>query len=235
MIISASERSIYFPDMADLSWEEISASLMRAEVVAQGTQGAGRQLTPTIYTEARQISSSGIFRVANFPILPDAFPIELQIRNRNGADGFRRSHLGTGWIPLDPTDFSVDEDTSEIYLVRLPGFTTGTRERQSSLRTTPAAPTHFLELKAKYAAGFDFNASPLSGDAAVIKAAIAGIASTLASPANQGMSSFELKNFYSVQYDGGRSAAAVTSKGASSQVEEFLIALRRFRPRGQFV
>jgi len=218
MIISASERSIYFPDMADLSWEEISASLMRAEVVAQGTQGAGRQLTPTIYTGARQVSSSGIFRVAYFPILPDAFPIELQIRNRNGADGFRRSHLGTGWIPLDPADFSVDEDTSEIYL-----------------RTTPAAPTHFLELKAKYAAGFDFNASPLSGDAAVIKAAIAGIASTLASPANQGMTSFELKNFYSVRYDGGSSAAAVTSKGASSQVEEFLIALRRFRPRGQFV
>ena len=240
-IISASERERYLNDLADLSWPEIEGYLLRAEAIAQGPQGSNRQLSITTYHETPYINSDGILRLRYYPIVLSALTPVVEIRGHAANTSFRRYSPGTEWTTIDPDSYTFDEDLNELRLTEIPFFSTVSAtpatfygySRQRSRRYPPMSPQETLQLRIKYAAGYDFEANPLSTAADTIKRALGAMASIYASPQARGASSMKIDDIYefNVSFSGGVAGAIATSKMATSLLDDMLILFRQFAPR----
>ncbi|MEO1522826.1 MAG: hypothetical protein AAFU78_18890 [Cyanobacteria bacterium J06633_2] len=238
--ISAEERDTYFPDKAGVDWQLIQSAMLRAEAIAQGPQGANRNLAVTEYSEHLKINSDGIARLRYHPLdLAASTPI-VDIRGNYSIGDFGRSSPGTEWTTLEPTAYELDPISNEIRFKQIPFYSTITAppvttfgySRRRTRRYPPMNVQDTVQARVQYSAGFDFSASTDPPEVVTLKTAIAGMTSIYLSPQAQGVESRSIDDVYkfSVKYGGGGISAIATSKNATSLVDEFLIIFRNFAP-----
>lgn len=234
-IISVDERAIYFPELADLEWSVVQALQSQAEAIAWSPQGANRNLSITTYRETPKIGRDCVVRLKYTPIQIESLTPVIEIRGRAVHDGFQRYSPNGEWVLLDSTAYEIDPDINEIRFLDLPIL--GLETRFSGTRTPRSAPAgipvEWLQLRLKYAAGYDFNADPQPTEVLAIKSAIAGLSNLMNSSAAKGVSKMDIKDIYefSVSYSANAGAIASSKASGGSQFEQWLMILKQFRPR----
>lgn len=237
-ILSAQDLAIYAPEL-DLDPGAISAAILRAEMLAEGPQGAHRPLSKQEFVESPPLGSNATLRLSRWPIDVNA-TITVEVRRSNS--GHNTYAYNNNWVALGIGDYVIDPELGEIYIESLAG--SGATSAQFSLigglgnyptshqagsfrrRARPQPP----RVKVIYTAGFDFQANPLSADALKIKVAVAAIASVQQSALSKGLRQEVLTGFKSVTYEADI-AQLTAARPSEGLMDENLAILREFRSR----
>lgn len=228
-ILSLSDKTKFFPGLV-MTDPQIEACIARAEALAQGPEGANRNLEIQQYTETQSVNlATQTCFLSYFPILSDPAPV-IRVR-RSGVAEFGRMIPPQDWVQLAPDQYEIDDSTGEVRLLfgttvsSEPGFY-GNWTRHLNARAT--------EVKISYYSGFNFAADPPSYEITQIKNAVAGIMlATTANPAySQGVTQFQLGKFYSTAYGG---VSRIGGKDAKNPAADYFVLLQQYRPRDYFV
>ncbi|MEO0824931.1 MAG: hypothetical protein AAFY20_09355 [Cyanobacteria bacterium J06639_14] len=235
MILTSADAEQFFPNL-DIPVGEEWLVLRQAQAIAEGPAGANRPLEVEPFTEHPIVDGRGTVQLSRVPVLNDP-PIVVQVRWSGGIAPYGISTNQTNWIDLEEDkDYRVDYERGEVELITIgSAMFVGMGQRYHSTygnrRSRPGAKVTPAEMKITYSTGYDFAANPLSHAAETIKAAVAGILKIQRSPQATGLKSFDMDDFYKVDFAAGLAAEAA-SAAAGSPFEDYLKVLRQYRPRG---
>jgi hypothetical protein len=228
-ILSLSDKARFFPGLA-MTDPQIEAVIARAEALAQGPDGAGRNLEIQQYVETHStnVAYQTCF-LSYFPILSEPAPV-IKVR-RSGQAEFGRIIPPQDWVTLTPDQYEIDQDSGEV---RLLFGSTVSSEPGSYGNWTSNLNARATEAKVIYYSGFNFAADPAPYEVTQIKNAVAGI--MLASTANpaysQGVTQVSLGKFYSTAYGG---VSRIGGKDAQNPAADYFTLLQKYKPRDYFV
>ena len=222
-IVSVQELASAFPD---LDLDNVQSSIMSAQILAEGINGANRPLEKTVYTETPRFNYEGIVRLARYPIDQSA---DLTVSIRTNAD--------QGFQLLDEASYVVDYELEQIQLINLPRlpasnfsvFRSSHFSNRNYLRRRRTQ-TQGYEIKVTYTAGFDFFESPLSPEAQEIKQALLEIVQLKNSQFSSGLKQFNVTDFVSNTFSAELAKLAVTAPG-NTILQDYLDVFKRYRPK----
>jgi len=244
-ILTIADKDNYFPDVS-ATGQSLVALIQRTQMLVEGNNGANRPLEINQFVQVKPIPSSGVLLMDRTPIINDSvhYPIKVQIRWFASVNNQYYFPGVDDWQTVVAPDYYMDFDTGEIKLRAF--FNQYSRFIPSSgysySGTNPIARRNRVlgrfqppQLKVTYYTGFDFVTQPLSNEAQAIKTALGGLVNFLGSQAgqaaSQGMSSFQLNNFYTIGYDPKAAMMATSKNAAGSIVEEYLQLFKAYRAR----
>lgn len=225
-ILSLQDLSTYAPDIdVDVS------GIFKAQMIAEGPQGAHRPLEKTPFTETPRLMN-GIARLTRFPI---DTTIALVVQTR----GITRFSVNDTWQTIPDTGYTLDAELGELRIEQL----FGTSESRFSLRGGGAYNNYPRqrgrgisfrsvgpEVRVTYTAGFDFQATPESHEVQQIKAALAAIVTLQTSNLSTGLKQETITDFKSETYGADVAQLTATSSG-STLMQDNLAVFRQYRPR----
>lgn len=211
MILSISD----FPNIQD--FDALESAIRVAEILAQGVDGANRNLSIQEYTET--------FDLQSILFIPSIHPIVSvsQIQYRGiASSAFDLSYALAEWAIMAPNKYTVDVDAGEI---TLKSFASVTRIRQ------PRSRADSPQLKIKYLAGFNFGVVSLEID--LIKSALIELTNQLSLPSTaQGVKSFEVNDEgHKTSYFGANESSIFAIEG-KNKINSLLDFFKKYQPRG---
>jgi hypothetical protein len=228
-ILSLSDKTAFFPDLV-LSDAQLEAAIRRAEVLAQGPNGANRNLEIQSYREVHSVNTADqTFFLSYFPILLEPAPV-IEVR-RSGNAEFGRVIPPQDWLTLASDQYEIDTESGEV---RLKFGTTVNRSSGFYGDWTSNLNARATEARIAYYSGFNFAANPPPFEVTEIKNIVAGIMlATTANPAySQGITQFSLGKFYSTAYGG---VSRLGGKDAANPAADYLLSLQKYQPRNYFI
>lgn len=214
-ILKPEDKAIYFPDL-DLSAGELMSVLAQAQMIAEGSEGAGRRLEKGDRLATLPLKS-GLCFLPEYPIDDDGIKNVLvratqlaSIQDGWGRGDFHRhyvqSSISTDW---EAARYDFDAGLRELRIVAV------------GARSTPLEPGVPLTVRVEYVAGFDFDAEPLPPEAIALKGALASLITAMNDNANGQIKSFDLTDFYKITYE--------TSSSSNYLLTRAMNVFRRFR------
>ena len=211
-MIFTNDEILAFGAELNLVGSALQRAVDQAIAIAEGELGAQRNFEVQRYVDTLRLASSTAY-LTHLPVL--ALPaIEVQLKAPQiGSFGRFYPMQIRQWRSLESTEFDIDYDTGCIeFSAWMNGWCPGAAN---------------AEAKIAYSAGFAFQ-SPLSNAEKTIKQAIAGILFATTGNPNytQGVTEFNLQNFYQVRYGQLKATSAIeTAAGDHLQI------LQRYRPQ----
>ena len=210
MILSISD----FPNAED--YDAIESSIRVAEILAQGIDGANRQLELKEYTEIFELQSTS-FTLAFYPLVS-----VLKIYYRGMTPTYYDlTYASAEWVEMAPDKYTVDTDTGEVILQ---SFAPVSSIRPPRMRG--AKP----QIKIKYSAGIDFTDS--SAEVGAIKSALIELTNQLLLPSiSQGVKSFEIDDEGHKTTYFGANESSITATSGKNKINSLLDFFKKYQPR----
>lgn len=169
-ILTEIDRAIYFPDVP-LQGEALDGLIQRAQMLAEGPQGANRPLEITPFKEiVRMNVSLQTARLTFAPLALTPAPV-VEARRKTHRDNFGRVHPTTAWVTLTEGEgYIIDEESGEIHL---------SLDSQLGFGRS----VFFTELRVTYTSGFDTTQDTY--EVRQLKAAVGSILNWLGTHSNE--------------------------------------------------
>jgi hypothetical protein len=201
-VFSNNELGSYFADQPDLlsSSAKLDSLIQNAVMIAESGMGANQPLDSRSQTEQRALNSSGRVRLASSFVTPNT--IAVSIRYPLPMLRLENALFSAQWTSLTSGKWVFDADLSELTVLPEAPFYLYSSPRPTQKRIQN-------QVKISYTCGVDWTAN--NSTISKFKAAIAGITKLLnsSSAVLSGVKSYELTDFYVVQYSEESSKAAL--------------------------
>lgn len=201
-VFSSGELSSYFADEPALlaSTAKLDTLIQNAVMLAESNMGANQPLDSATQTDQRALNSSGRVRLSSSFITSNT--IAVSIRYPLPMLRLENALFSAQWTSLASSKWIFDADLSELTVLPEVPFYLYSSPRPTQKRMQN-------QVKITYTCGVTWS----SNNATILKfkSAIAGIAKLLNSNSAvlSGMKSYELTDFYVVEYDDASSQAAL--------------------------
>lgn len=210
MILSISD----FPNTTD--FDALESSMQVAEILAQGVDGANRNLQIQDYTEIVDLQSLS-FTLALHPLVSVS---QIEYRGLTPSY-FDMTYMAAEWVVMAPDKYIVDTDTEEIILRNFAPVAQIRAPRNRANRP---------QLKVKYSAGFNFSVA--SPEVNLIKSALTELTNQLSIPsAFQGIKSFEVDDEGHKTTFFGANESSITSTSGKNKINSLLEVFKKYQPR----